>query len=509
MRSLQRSLLLSACLLVAWSIVPSAEAVDKGPTAADKKWFEARAANRSGRDGMYKGAAADRIERAKKAAAVAHEVAKKAADTRVPGQDQTFARIVEFIERLDPAQAEPVKAAFAALPAEPASAEPKAVKAWETFFKSKRAALTKPTEVLGERALGVSVTDIAYDCLQQVFTYDPDHASLRKALGQTKVDERYYGAKDMELVKAGLRWDSKLGWIVIKDLVRYEKGEYFDLQTRKWTTLEEANTLRAERNQQWVVQTEHLELRGTAKLQELIDAANKLEAFYAQVFASYSLFFSKEGRSDFKLIFGLLDHPRLVINIAKDPTAYKASLPDGVPAGFSAGMWIPAVGASFFYAGPMEVMYHEFAHQILDVFSEGSRAPVWVVEGIAVYTQAPVYREGELRLGDLSKNGMIRTHFRRLAAKNAMALDTLMALDYRAWSGAADPGPQYSAAGALAQFCMEADNRKYRADYVEFVRDSYQGLSQGHTLWDYLGMTRADFISAYQAWEQATGTTIK
>ncbi|HEX3132439.1 MAG TPA: hypothetical protein VHX44_02520, partial [Planctomycetota bacterium] len=496
-----------ACLLFAWFAAPQAVAAEKGSAAADKKWFDARAANRKGREGMYQGAAADRIDRAKKAAVVAMELAKKAAELRVPNQDQTFVHVVEFIDRLDPAQADPVKAAFAALPAEPATADAKAVKAWETFFKAKRPALTKPTEVLGQKALDVSVTDIAYDCLQQVLTYDPDHVSLRKALNQTKVDGRYYGPKDMELVKAGLRWDTKLGWLVIKDLARYEKGDYFDLQSKSWTTLDAANTAHSELTKQWVVQTEHLELRGTAKLQELVDAGNKLEAFYSQIFASYSLFFSK-GQGDVKLIFGLLDHPRLVINIAKDPAAYKLSLPSGVPAGFSAGMWVPAVGASFFYAGPMEVMYHEFTHQVLDVFSSGSGAPVWVVEGIAVYTQAPTYTDGDLRLGELAKNGMIRTHFRRLTAGNAMDLDTLMALDYQRWVGATDPGQEYSAAGALAQFCIKADKRRYRADYVEFVRDCYLGQSQGHTLWDYLGMTRDDFVYAYKNWEKATGAEL-
>lgn len=499
-----RALFFSACLLLAWTASPTATAADKGQTAADKKWFEARAANRAGREGMYKGAAADRADRAKKAAVVAQELAKKATDLRVPGQDQAFARIVEFITRLDPAQAETVKAAFAALPAEPTTAEPKTIKAWETFFKPRQTALTKPTMALGDKAINAGVTDIAFDCLTQVLSYDPDHATLRKALGLTKVDERYYGPKDMEMVKAGLRWDEKIGWVVLKDRARYDAGEYFDLQTKKWTTLDEANTLRSELAKQWVVQTEHLEIRGTAKLQELVDAANKLEKFYTQIFASYSLFFSK-GQGDIKLIFGLLDHPRLVINIAKDPAAYKASLPDGVPAGFSAGMWIPAAGGSYFYAGPMEVMYHEFTHQILDVFSDGSRAPVWVVEGIAVYTQAPVYRQGELHLGDFGKNAMIRSHFRRLKTKTAMDLDALMALDHRAWSGAADPGPQYAAAGALAQFGMEAANRKYRADYVEFVRDSYLGQTQGRLLWDYLGMAREEFLYAYQAWEKNPG----
>lgn len=499
-----RSLIwLSACLLLAWWSSPAVGAADKA-AAAEKKWFEARAAMRKAREDLHKGAAADRIDRAKKAATVAQELAKKATDLRVPGQDAAFARIVEFIARLDPAQAETVKAVFAALPAEPATAEPKAIKSWDTYFKPRQTTLTKHTMALGDKAINAGVTDIAFDCLTQVLSYDPDHATLRKALGLTKVDERYYGPKDMELVKAGLRWDDKLGWVVLKDRARYETGDYFDLQTKKWTTLEEANATRSELSKQWVVQTEHLELRGTAKLQELVDAANKLEKFYAQIFASYSLFFSK-GQGDIKLIFGLLDHPRLVINIAKDPAAYKASLPDGVPAGFSAGMWIPAAGGSYFYAGPMEVMYHEFTHQILDVFSDGSRAPVWVVEGIAVYTQAPVYRQGELLLGDFGKNAMIRSHFRRLKTKTAMDLDALMTLDHRSWSGAADPGPQYAAAGALAQFCMEAANRKYRADYVEFVRDSYLGQTQGHLLWDYLGMTREEFLYAYQAWEKNPG----
>ncbi len=497
------------CLLLisGWIGAAPAPAADKGPTASDRKWFDARAANRSGREGMYKGAAADRVERAKKASVVALELTKKAAELRVPGQNETFARIVGFIERLDPAQVEGVKTAVAALPAEPAMADPKVVKAWDSFFKSKRVALTKPTEVLGQKALDVSVTDIAYDCLQQVLTYDPDHASLRKALNQTKVDGRYYGPKDMEFVKAGLRWDAKLGWVIAKDAARYETGDYFDLQSKSWTTVDAANTMRAEAAKQWIIQTEHLEIRGTAKLTDLVDAANKLEAFYSQIFASYSLFFSK-GQGDVKLIFGLLDHPRLVINIAKDPTAYKASLPSGVPAGFSAGMWIPAVSASFFYAGPMMVMYHEFTHQILDVFSSGSRADVWAIEGIAVYTQAPTFVDGELTLGVLAKNGMVRNHFMRLAGGNAMSLDQLMALNHASWSGAADPGPQYAAAGALAQFCMEADKRRYRSDYVEFIRDSYLGQTQNHTLWDYLGMTREDFVAAYKAWEKTTGASL-
>ena len=482
-------------------------AVEKTPVIADKKWLDQREANRKGREGMYKGAAADRADRGKKVAALALELVKKAAEVRVPGQDLLFARIVTFIEGLDPLQAAVVAQALKELSAEPAVAEAKDLKLWEKTLKTKLPTLTKSTEVLGQKALDVGVTDIAYDCLQQVLSYDPDHVSLRKALNQTKVDGRYYGPKEMAFVKAGARWDTKRGWINPKDIARYENGDYYDIQSQSWTTLNEANTLRSDLTKQWVIQTEHLEVRGTAKLAELVDVANHLEEFYSQIFASYALFFYR-GQSDVKLIFGLLDHPRLVVNIAKDPAAYKLSLPSGTDAGWSAGMWIPAVGGSFFYAGPMEVMYHEFTHQILDVFSHGSQAPVWIVEGIAVYTQTPTFVGSKLTLGLIAHNQMIREHFSRLAAGKAMTFDQLLMLDHSTWGSAKDPGPQYAAAGALAQFSMEAEHRRYRSDYVEFIRDAYLGQTQNHTLWDYLGMTREAFLYAYHAWEKTTGAAL-
>ena len=44
--------------------------------------------------------------------------------------------------------------------------------------------------------------------------------------------------------------------------------------------------------------------------------------------------------------------------------------------------------------------------------------------------------------------------------------------------------------------------------YIEFISDGYLGQTQNHTLWDYLGMTRADFLYAYHAWEKSTGAAL-
>jgi hypothetical protein len=514
-----RSLLLSLSALLmsgAIGVFQPLIAVEKGasengPAVQDQKWLEARAINRKGREAMYKGAAADRADRAKKAALVLVELAKAAEKQRVPGQDADFAAMVKFIERLDAEQAKQAAEALKSLPSEPAMADEKAdekmTKAWERTYASKRLLFTKPTEILGQKALDLGVTDIAFDCLQQVLTFDPDNVSLRKALNQTKVEDHYYGPKDMLFVKAGLRWDKKLGWIVGKEAERYEKGDYFDIQSKKWTTLVEANALRSKPADQWIIQTEHLEIRGTASLQQLVDAANHVEAFYAQIFANYSLFFSKE-KNDIKLIFGLLDHPRLVLNIAKDPAAYKASIPSTVP-DWAAGIWMPSKNASYFYAGPLGVMYHEFTHQILDIFSGGSRAKVWVVEGVASYTQFPVYENGELKLGDINKNKKVQNHLLRVKSGTAMTLEELLRLTPESWKTAEDPNVQYAAAATLAQFCMEANDRRYRSDYVEFVRDEYLGQSGDHEIWDYLGLTRDEFTSSYKAWEKALADKVK
>ena len=81
----------------------------------------------------------------------------------------------------------------------------------------------------------------------------------------------------------------------------------------------------------------------------------------------------------------------------------------------------------------------------------------------------------------------------------AVSLTNLMALDGRSWSESTTPGPNYDAAGSLAYFCMEGDNRSYRLDFVDFLRDSYHGKVK-HELWDYLGMGKTEFVAAYEAW---------
>lgn len=472
-------------------------------------WAQGRAAQRASREKLRNDEAKDRLARADKAAAIISAVIDEAIKLKFAGSGQAddIKQLLKGLKNLDPAKVDPLEMRLRELEFAKLSAAAGAERAWKRVYAQKRDQIIKPMEAFFKVAVDAGVVDIAHDFVQRVLAFHPDHPVLHKNIGQAKHGDKWYGPRGTELVKAGLIWDDALGWIVESKADRYKSGEYFDLLRKSWTRVPEADAYHRNPDKPWVVQTEHLEIRGTATLKDLVDAANRLEQFYEQIFAAYAGVFFKGSQNDLKLIFGMLNHPRLQVNIAKDEEDYRRSLPSGVDAGWSDGMFVPSTEASYFYAGSSEVLYHEFTHQVLHVFSGMDAAPAWLVEGVAVYTQSPGFVDGRMRLGALSANKMVMAY---LLAKNAMKLDELLAIESGAvWAAAKEPALQYSAAGALVQFCMEADGRKYRDDFVDFLRDSYLGQAGGHRLWEYLGITRYKLDEEFDAWVKAESLRLR
>jgi hypothetical protein len=490
-------------LLVLAIFVHGAEAMN--PTT--QRWLAEREALRKDRQHLVQGAAADRKVRAEKAAKIFGEIMVKTAENRQPGQDEALHRLLAGLRSIDPAPFVGCSEQIAALPSPPTAADPKLAKAWSKLLEDKRLQMTRPSELLGQKALQKNVLSIAHECLEQVLAIAPDHAGLRKGLRQVKIDGRWYGPREQEIARSGLRWDDKLGWILAKERERYANGAYYDFTTKNWTTMAQADADHANRARQWVIQTEHLEIRGTARLADLVDVANRIEAFYDRIFGVYSGFFAgRKGQvNDVQLIFGMLDHPRLVLNVARDKEDYAHSLPAGVEAGWSDGMFIPGAGASYFYAGPTEVVYHEFTHQVLRQFTGTDSAPVWAVEGVAVYSQVPEFHDGRMVLGRMAGNSHLRHHLDLLQEGKHMPIAELLDLEsHAAWSRSDDPGRQYAAAGMFVQFCMESENRRWREDFIDYLREAYRGESDGRKVWLYLGIERSALEEAYTVWQTAT-----
>lgn len=465
------------------------------------EWGKARQHLRKARAAIEKGAAEDRIARAGKAVTVLTDLLAKGRAQGGWRGDQNLVDLIAGVRFLDERSAEPLQAALELLPEK---GDPAKAKTWGQTIEAKRKELLRPTERLFKQALEAGVPGIARDCIDQTLVFWPGHRDVRRNLGEIQYAGRWYGPRDQAQVKQGLVWDAKLGWIVEKDRARYAGGEYFDLQEQVWTTVEAANAVHGTLACRWVIKTEHLQVQGTAPLADLVDTANRLEAFYDQVFAAYCGFFltpGAKGGDDLKLLFGLLDHPRLVVNLAKDRDAYLASLPPMVKAGWSDGMFISSTKESYFYTGWAEAVYHEFTHQILHVFTDGNRAPSWLAEGSAVYTQAPEFSEGRMRLGSVAGNNHLRLFIRQQQAGKALTLQKILALDDGfSWMNSATPDLNYPAAGVLVQFCMEAEDRRYRSDFIDFLRDSYRGETRGYELWEYLGMDYGTFDRRHAAW---------
>ena len=393
---------------------------------------------------------------------------------------------------------------------------PRADPRFEAAVEAARRDMTTDTYDLLRRAAAVGEVEVAVELMRQVLLIDPDHGPIRKALGQVRLADKYadtlprrprtvdvskipelaaidpehnwFSPFDAEMIKQGLVWSHRYGWMPIKNASRYDKGYVFDLQRKTWDTLEGANATHRRPGRDWRIRTEHVEVRGTADLAQMAQVADDLEAMYDEIFAVYAAFFADGGKHDpLKLALGLVAHDPLVVWVYRDHQEY---LDRSGAVAWSGGIFRPSNGTSYFYGGPSETMYHEFTHQVLHVMTGKNEAPVWVTESIAEYTETAA----------VSGDGIA---FRGAAYTRAMSLEELFRLTtHSLWSQAATRtrAANYAAAGSVATFCMQAEDGRYAADFIDFLRDSYRGKTGGRMIWEYLGLSSREFGEAYHTW---------
>lgn len=385
---------------------------------------------------------------------------------------------------------------------------------FDAALKEVRQELTKPTYDLLRRAEAVGEVQVAVELMRQTLRFDPDHKAIRKALGQVKLPEKIAAQRpqitqgqgplapivsfepdrqwvsrfEAKMLDSGLVWNPDRGWMPIKHAARYADGEIFDFSRREWTTVAEANTFHARAGRDWDIRTEHLHIRGTADLESLAQIATRLEAMYDEIFSVYAPFFKDGGRRDaLQLALGLAEHPPLEIWVYRDHDEY---LQRSGAVGWSGGIFRPSNGTAYFYGGPSTTMYHEFTHQVLHVMTGKNRSPSWLTESIAEYTET----------AQLTSQGMAFPGKRYVGE---LQLEQLFALrEGAAWSRHAQSNrpSAYAEAGSLASFCMDADDSKHRADFIDFIRDSYHGKTHGKQLWEYLGLSFRELATNYAKW---------
>jgi len=430
--------------------------------------------------------------------------------------------LVAGVQRMDPARIgdlpDRVRKIIAAAPD---GVKKKTDRAFTAALKTARQELTDDTYDLLRRAAKVGEVQAAVELMRQVLTFDPDHKAIRKALGQVRLADKYadrlpdtaqprrakaipelagydpdrnwFSPFDAKMLRKGLVWTARSGWMPFDHADRYERGQVFDMQKRRWSTLASANEEHRRPGRDWVIRTEHVEVRGTADLDKMAQVATDLEAIYDEIFSVYAAFFAEGGKHDpLKLALGLVEHKPLVVWVYRTRQEY---LDRSGAVEWSGGIFRPDNGTTYFYGGPSTTMYHEFTHQVLHVMTGKNESPSWLTESIAQFTETADMADGELLFLGAPYVGQI-------------ALDDLFALrSGAAWSRHVERynGVCYAEAGSVSTFCMQADEGKYSADFIDFVRDSYRGKTRGRAIWEYLGLSKRDFAESYRAWGEDRG----
>jgi len=376
---------------------------------------------------------------------------------------------------------------------------------------------------LAQQCLKQNFPAHGYEVILWALPFDPEHKTLRKALGQGRFKKdgqtHWLSAYELRKIKQGYRLHPDYGWVTPVELKNLEKGYLWYSKQRKWLPREEVEALRQEWENAWVHETEHFEVTTNAPLRDVVLFGREIERFYRFFFRVFVDYYTPKGKiPDAKLVFGgglNLGKEKLQLNYYASRESYLKEVKNDkrlqeVPniglTARSAGFYWGGNGRAYFYRGPegpdLTVIYHEVTHQIFGetTTGRGPRAPVWMVEALGVFMEDPVIRgdPGTERLlaGAEPPPGVQPTSPRDINdfVKHHQTDDTFHG---------AGRGGNYAVAGAVAHFFLLYEGGQYRKGFLRYCREAYRNYSMDSPvpiskLYDYIGMSEVELQKAWK-----------
>jgi hypothetical protein len=149
----------------------------------------------------------------------------------------------------------------------------------------------------------------------------------------------------------------------------------------------------------------------------------------------------------------------------------------------------------------LEVLRHEGTHQFVGHFI-GHNCPVWLNEGLAVFYEHGVFKEGRLDVG--------RVPARRIASlkeaiekRNFIHLDRMLRMSNQDWlsavhSGSHGAGLQYDQAWSMVHFLAYGGGKKYQGPFLQYIYFVSRGRDS-LTSWEKVfGANYANFEERWQ-----------
>ena len=373
---------------------------------------------------------------------------------------------------------------------------------------------------LAQRGVRRHHASLAYRLALDAIRANPDHEAVRHVFGYQKYQNQWHTPYEIQMLRSGMVWHDKFGWIEKADLPRYAAGERLFGVT--WIDAANDATLHAEIANGWDIETEHYRIRTNHSIEAAVALGVKLEdlhRLWRQVFLGY---YSTEA--DVEALFGgrpprSMESPRLDVVYFRNAQQYHRGLEPIMPGvGISMGLYVAGNRTAYFYAGSEDsqrTMYHEATHQLFQQSRRaghhvghhapmvvagdvGRKANCWLMEGIAMYMET-LRREGDcFALGGLDDVRMEAARYHLQKKDFYVPFDKLVRMSVQDVQGHAEIAKLYSQIAGMTNFLVHYDDGRYRDALVSCLAAIYHGSQDPDLLARTTGTSYAELDKQYQ-----------
>ncbi len=381
---------------------------------------------------------------------------------------------------------------------------------WHRRFLKLRQDQAAALFALAQRSIRRHQASRAYRLALDAIKANPDHEAARRVFGYQKYQNQWRTPYEILMLRDGMVWHEKFGWIEKSDLPRYERGE----RVMGVTWIDAANdaTLHAEITNGWDIETEHYRIRTNHSIEAAVALGVRLEnlhRLWRQIFLGY---YSSEA--DVEALFSgrpvrSLPSPKLEVVYFRDKQQYHRALKPIMPdVGISMGLYVAENRTAYFYAGSEDserTMYHEATHQLFQQSRRaggdvGRKANCWLIEGIAMYMET-LRREGDcFVLGGLSDVRVQAARYHLEKKDFYLPFHKLVRMGVRDVQGHPEIAKLYSQIAGMTSFLVHYEDGRYRDALVSCLAAIYDGSQDPELLARATGTDYAELDKQYQAY---------
>lgn len=331
---------------------------------------------------------------------------------------------------------------------------------------------------------------LAYRLVHETLREDADHEAARRLLGYKVHQGQWLTPYELNKAQAGQVWHEQFGWLLLKNVKRYEAGERFS--KGRWVSADEDARQHADIDRGWDVVTEHYQVRTNHSLEEGVKIAARLEEFYRVWRQLFVRFYTSDEQLARLFRTGLPANrtpPQHKVRYFRNRDEYIGALKREQPhIDITGGYYLPSSRTAYFFVGPEENdsnIYHEATHQLFaelkPVKQIGVKANFWIVEGIACFFES--YRpDNALAIVGGADALRLENARARLVEGKYLSLDELCGLGMADLQRHDEIKMVYSESAGLTYFLLFADEGRYRSALVDYLSAVYGNRDDRLTL---------------------------